>query len=192
MWCPLSRAFLCALRPPTPPTSAAGVLRSLIPPRGRGLWGARGGAGTPCVVPRSRPALSPYARPRSSGESGVRSLRPRAFLCGVGGYSPPSAALKCCGRRSPTREGKRLGRKHGRLFSTSGHICPRGWGAASAGGRPLPAPGCPPRPSLCGGLWKCPAAGFCGGWRLIRLPPAADICAVRGSCAPSALCLRGC
>lgn len=58
------------------------------PPRGSGLCGARGGAGNPCVVPRSRPALSPYARTRSSGEKGVCSLRPQAF-CAVSGASRP-------------------------------------------------------------------------------------------------------
>ena len=193
----MRRAFAAALNP-----HAANISATRPSHRSANAGDARDGraAATPrharlAQIPRllaPRAGCVPLRYSRLFG--GERCPPPTAagFLCGVGGYSPPSAALKCCGRRSPTRKGKRHGRKHGGLFSTSRHICPRGRGAASAGGRPYPAPGCPPRPSLCGELLKCPAAGFCGGWRLIRLPPAADICAVRGSCAPSALCLRGC
>ena len=54
----------------------------------------------------------------------------------------------------PHPRGQGLTAKHGGLSSTSRHICPRGWGASSAGGRPNPAPVDPPRPSLSGRLLR--------------------------------------
>ena len=149
--------FFMRAAPAHPSDLCGGLLRRAycapLNPHAASLAASREKRGGLSYVENPAFSLESIGRARgSSGESGGRRLRPRAFLCGVGGYSPPSAALKCCGRRSPARVGKRQGRKHGRLFSTSGHICPRGRGAASAGGRPYPAPGCPPRPSLCGGL----------------------------------------
>ena len=47
----------------------------------------------PCYA-SEQGAHTPARRHRANGESGVRRLRPRAFLCGVGGYSPPSALLE--------------------------------------------------------------------------------------------------
>lgn len=97
------------------------------------MWRAgRGGHSLRRSPPR--PALSSYARPRSSGEIGVCRLRPQAFLCGVGGFSPPSAARCGCGQRSPALGAMRQSRKHGCLFSTSRHICPEGGGRCPQGG----------------------------------------------------------
>ena len=77
----------------------------------------------------------------SFGESGVCRLRPQHCLCGVGGYSPPSALLELHLQPLPQPRGK-----HAWLFSTAPHIMPRGWGASANGGPLNPAPGCPSHP----------------------------------------------
>lgn len=184
--------FYCALRPPTQPTYRrafeAGVLRYLKPHAGAFL---RYAPASQCSTPatgRARPLplfhggagralplrstlrgvrVLRYECPRSTGRAVAAAYGRSDYLCGVGGFSPPSAARCGCGQRSPAPGAMRHSRKHGCLFSTSSHICPLGRGALPAGARPHPAPDCPPRPCLCG----VPA---------------------RSSCAPSALRLRGC
>ena len=51
-----------------------------------------------CALPISKTPTKPPLRGRfSTGESDIRRLRPRDFLCGVGGFSPPSASRAYAG-----------------------------------------------------------------------------------------------
>lgn len=148
------RAFLCSLRPPTQPPEN--------PHAGAGEQRARQGGGAPASHSLPCRALSLLARPRSTGESCVRRLRPRDFLCGVGGYSPPSASRAFAGcfcglllrgvaaARAPPRGWPNMAG----YVPQPAILWPAPRGARSAGGRPYPAPVGPPRPILCGLLLR--------------------------------------
>lgn len=82
---------------------------------------------------------------------GERCLQPTAagFLCGVGGFSPPSARRVAAARAPPRGWPNMAG-----YLQHPAILWPAPWGARSAGGRPYPAPVVPPRPMLCGLLLR--------------------------------------
>lgn len=87
-----------ATRPPIRYAPATGRARRETP-------SLRSGDSRLALIPplnASRRSVSPLRLPPLYGESGVRTLRARAFLCGVGGCSPPSAWRGGCGSRSPS------------------------------------------------------------------------------------------
>lgn len=87
-----------ATRPPIRYAPATGRARRETP-------SLRSGDSRLALIPplnASRRSVSPLRLPPLYGESGVRPLRARAFSCGVGGCSPPSAWRGGCGSRSPS------------------------------------------------------------------------------------------
>lgn len=160
-WCPFARWVWCPLRglfyarcahPPNRPN----------PPRGSGRAARAAGRGCSCVAfPPLPRTLFTRPPPLFGGE---RCPPPTAagLLCGVGGFSPPSASRAFAGcfgglllrgvaaARAPPRGWPNMAG----YVPQPAILWPAPWGARSAGGRPYPAPVVPPRPILCGLLLR--------------------------------------
>lgn len=141
-WCPLKRAFLCALRPPTQPTKT--------PTRARTMW--RAGRGGHSLRRSPLPSRTiPIRPPPLYGENGCCRLQPQRLFVRCRGLLAPVRCAVWLRSALPRPGGYAAKPQTWRLIFNKPPYLPLGAGGAARRGAPTPCARlpAPPMPMRC-------------------------------------------